>query len=128
MINISSSVKQLLVYIPINLSNMVLWSNLLSNTLSVYIFLYFQIKDLDCMTKFIALGSLNLANNELNWHQVGKLRHMHLLELSLHGNKQLEKDPYCEYTIQFVLIMRKIFNVAKCIISGLKTSNTCETL
>ncbi|XP_053394060.1 uncharacterized protein LOC123525858 isoform X3 [Mercenaria mercenaria] len=53
-----------------------------------------QIKDLDCLSKFIALGTLNLANNDLTWHQIGKLRHLHILELSLHGNKQIEKDPY----------------------------------
>ncbi|KAL4237028.1 hypothetical protein ACF0H5_005412 [Mactra antiquata] len=53
-----------------------------------------EIKDLDCLSKFIALGTLNLANNDLSWHQVGQLRHLHVLELSLHGNPQLEKDPY----------------------------------
>ncbi|WAR24773.1 hypothetical protein MAR_038442, partial [Mya arenaria] len=50
--------------------------------------------DLDCLAKFVTMGTLNLANNNIGWQEVGKLRHMHILELSLHGNKQLEKDPY----------------------------------
>ncbi|XP_052776216.1 uncharacterized protein LOC128214034 isoform X3 [Mya arenaria] len=53
-----------------------------------------EICDLDCLAKFVTMGTLNLANNNIGWQEVGKLRHMHILELSLHGNKQLEKDPY----------------------------------
>ena len=51
---------------------------------------------MECLSKFVALGTLNLANNDLGWQEVGKLRHLRVLELSLHGNMQLEKDPYCK--------------------------------
>lgn len=59
-------------------------------------FATFQIKDLDCLSKFVAMGTVNLANNDVTWAEVGKLRNTHILELNLHGNKQLEKDPYCK--------------------------------
>ncbi|XP_060082017.1 uncharacterized protein LOC132561310 [Ylistrum balloti] len=52
------------------------------------------IKSLDGLSRFVALGTLNLANNALTWHELGKIRHVHILNLSLHGNPQLEKDPY----------------------------------
>ncbi|XP_021342270.1 uncharacterized protein LOC110442803 isoform X3 [Mizuhopecten yessoensis] len=52
------------------------------------------IKSLDGLSRFVALGTLNLANNALTWHELGKIRHVHVLNLSLHGNPQLEKDPY----------------------------------
>ncbi|KAK3591251.1 hypothetical protein CHS0354_010617 [Potamilus streckersoni] len=53
-----------------------------------------EIKSIDCLAKFVALGTVNLANNDLSWHEVGKLRNLHIIDLSLHGNPQLERDPY----------------------------------
>ncbi len=58
--------------------------------------LCFQIKSLDGLARFVGLGTLILCNNDLTWAELGKLRHMHILDLSLHGNSQLEKEPYCE--------------------------------
>jgi len=60
------------------------------------------------MSKFVAMGTLNLANNDLDWQEVGKLRHMHILDLSLHGNAQLEKDPYCKYGLDWNTIINKL--------------------
>ncbi|XP_022101698.1 uncharacterized protein LOC110985171 isoform X2 [Acanthaster planci] len=54
-----------------------------------------KISNLDGLSKFIALGCLNLANNDLKWGELMKIRHMHILDLSLHGNEILEKDEYC---------------------------------
>lgn len=58
-----------------------------------------ELKSLDGLSKFVALGNLNLSNNDLTWHELGKIRHLHILNLSLHGNHQLEKDPYCRVHI-----------------------------
>ncbi|XP_072023984.1 uncharacterized protein [Amphiura filiformis] len=53
-----------------------------------------KICNLDGLSKFMAFGELNLSNNDLNWAELRKIRHMHILHLSLHGNKRMEKDPY----------------------------------
>ncbi|XP_078317601.1 uncharacterized protein LOC111119226 isoform X1 [Crassostrea virginica] len=53
-----------------------------------------EIKSLDGLSRFVAIGTLNLSNNDLTWHELGKIRHIHILNLSLHGNSQMEKDPY----------------------------------
>ncbi|XP_052071103.1 uncharacterized protein LOC127709512 isoform X3 [Mytilus californianus] len=59
-----------------------------------------ELKSLDGLSKFVALGNLNLSNNDLTWHELGKIRHLHILNLSFHGNRQLEKDTY--YRIHIV--------------------------
>ena len=61
----------------------------------MYVF-FFQIKSLDGLSRFVALGNVSLSNNDLSWHELGKIRHVHIINLSLHGNVQLEKDPYCK--------------------------------
>ncbi|XP_071799635.1 uncharacterized protein [Asterias amurensis] len=53
-----------------------------------------KLSNLDGLSKFIALGTLNLANNNLAWAELMKIRHMHILDLSLHGNNNMEKDKY----------------------------------
>lgn len=53
-----------------------------------------KISNLDGLSKFVALGELNLSNNDLTWTELMKIRNMHVLSLSLHGNKKMEKDPY----------------------------------
>jgi hypothetical protein len=62
---------------------------------SFFVFI-FQLKSLDGLSKFVAVGNLNLSNNDLTWHELGKIRHLHILNLSFHGNHQLEKEPYCK--------------------------------
>lgn len=32
----------------------------------------------------------------LDWNELQKIRHVHILDLSLHGNHKLEMDAYCE--------------------------------
>ncbi|XP_072173194.1 uncharacterized protein [Diadema setosum] len=53
-----------------------------------------QVSDLDGLSKFVALGTLNLSLNNLTWNDLRHIRHMYILELSLHGNQKLDKDPY----------------------------------
>ena len=55
-----------------------------------------QIKNLDGLSQFVALGVLVLAHNDISWFELSKICHVHTLELSLHGNPQLEKDHYCK--------------------------------
>ncbi|XP_013399876.1 uncharacterized protein LOC106166025 isoform X2 [Lingula anatina] len=69
-----------------NLSNcQQLWKLDLSNN---------QIRNLEGLDRFIALGTVVLTNNNLTWAELGKLQHIHIIDLSLQGNPQLEKDPY----------------------------------
>ncbi|XP_078575496.1 uncharacterized protein LOC144861455 isoform X1 [Branchiostoma floridae x Branchiostoma japonicum] len=52
------------------------------------------VRFLDGLSRFVAIGTLVLSNNDLTWEEVGKIRQLHILELYLHGNPQLEKDTY----------------------------------
>lgn len=54
-----------------------------------------QVQSLDGFGRFVAIGTLDLSNNQLSWFELSKLQHLHILDLRLHGNSQLEKDPYC---------------------------------
>ncbi|XP_067948015.1 uncharacterized protein [Watersipora subatra] len=62
-----------------------LWSFNVSNN---------RVKCLEGFGRFVALGTLDLSNNQLAWADLSKLQHLILLDLRLHGNPQLEKDPY----------------------------------
>nr|XP_054764714.1 uncharacterized protein LOC129271365 [Lytechinus pictus] len=53
-----------------------------------------QVTNLDGLSKFVALGILNLSLNNLTWRDLRHIRHMYILELTLHGNPKLDKDPY----------------------------------
>ncbi|XP_050401356.1 uncharacterized protein LOC126818166 isoform X2 [Patella vulgata] len=53
-----------------------------------------QIQCLDGLSRFLCFGTLILSNNDLSWKELVKIRHIHILNLSLHGNPQLEKDNY----------------------------------
>eukprot|EP00057_Strongylocentrotus_purpuratus_P002337 XP_003724322.1 PREDICTED: uncharacterized protein LOC580904 isoform X2 [Strongylocentrotus purpuratus] len=53
-----------------------------------------QVTNLDGLSKFVALGTLNLSLNNLSWSDLRHIRHMYILELSLHGNPKLDRDPY----------------------------------
>ena len=50
------------------------------------------------MSQFPALGGLQLAFNEVTWRELNRLRHMHILNLMLLGNPQLDCDPNCKNT------------------------------
>eukprot|EP00058_Branchiostoma_floridae_P005930 XP_002591418.1 hypothetical protein BRAFLDRAFT_69981 [Branchiostoma floridae] len=52
------------------------------------------VRFLDGLSRFVAIGTLVLSDNDLTWEEVGKIRQLHILELYLHGNPQLEKDTY----------------------------------
>ena len=56
----------------------------------------FQVRCLDGFSRFVAIGTLDLSGNQLSWTELSKIQHLHILDLRLHGNTQLERDPYCE--------------------------------
>lgn len=55
-----------------------------------------QIRSLQHLSRFIALGFLNLSNNRLQWIELQHIRHMFILELRIDGNTILDADPNCE--------------------------------
>ncbi len=63
-----------------------------------------QIRSLQHLSRFIALGSLILSNNNLSWIELQHIRHLFILDLKLDGNSVLESDPNCNS------IKRKIFS------------------
>ncbi|KAK2178310.1 hypothetical protein NP493_548g01020 [Ridgeia piscesae] len=58
-----------------------------------------QVRNLEGFSRFLALGSLILCNNNLSWNSLAKIRHMHILELSLHGNPELECTAYYRFHV-----------------------------
>ena len=55
-------------------------------------------KSLIGIGQFPSLGGLFLSYNDLNWREVNRLHHMHILRLTLIGNPQLDCDPNCKNT------------------------------
>ena len=47
-----------------------------------------------------AFGTLILSNNDLDWNELQKIRHVHILDLTLHGNQKLEVDAYCKCSVR----------------------------
>ena len=58
-----------------------------------------QIRSLQHLSRFIALGSLILSNNCLPWMELQHIRHMFILDLHLHGNALLDTDGNCKDTL-----------------------------
>ena len=58
-----------------------------------------KVRSLEGLISVAAFGTLILANNDLDWNELQKIRHVHVLDLCLHGNQKLEMDAYCEYSI-----------------------------
>ncbi|CAF1263136.1 unnamed protein product [Adineta steineri] len=52
-----------------------------------------QIQSLQHLSRFIALGSLILSNNHLQWIELQHIRHMFVLDIRLDGNTVLDADP-----------------------------------
>ncbi|PFX19137.1 hypothetical protein AWC38_SpisGene16452 [Stylophora pistillata] len=52
------------------------------------------VRSLEGLFSVAAFGTLILANNDLDWIELQKMRHVHILDLSLHGNHKLEMDAY----------------------------------
>lgn len=48
------------------------------------------------MGKFVAFGLLDLSKNKITWTELAKIQHLHILDLRLYGNQNLERDPYCK--------------------------------
>ena len=61
-------------------------------------FSFKQIKCLHGLSRFPALGSLVLSDNCLDWQELKRISHIHLLSLTLTGNLKLDNDPHCKYT------------------------------
>ena len=55
-------------------------------------------KSLIGIGQFPSLGGLFLSYNDLNWREINRLHHMHILRLTLIGNPQLDCDPNCKNT------------------------------
>ncbi|EDO32281.1 predicted protein [Nematostella vectensis] len=53
-----------------------------------------RLRSLEGLSRFAAFGCLILSNNELEWDELQKIRHIHILDLALHGNPKLEMDAY----------------------------------
>nr|XP_032821922.1 uncharacterized protein LOC116948858 isoform X3 [Petromyzon marinus] len=56
-----------------------------------------QNNQLECVAGlgvFVALGSLDLSGNLLQWQSLHSLRPLHVLNLRLHGNPALQRDPH----------------------------------
>ena len=62
--------------------------------------LILKLKSLDGLSKFLAIGTLNLHENDLNWNELEKIRHLHIIDLTLTNNSKLDKDPYCNYNLK----------------------------
>lgn len=60
-----------------------------------YSFLCLQVCCLDGLARFVALGMLDLSCNNVDWPELRKIRHMHIMHLHVQGNPKLDKDPYC---------------------------------
>ena len=56
-------------------------------------------RSLEGLYSVMAFGTLILANNDLDWNELEKIRHVHILDLCLHGNPRLEIDAYCKYKL-----------------------------
>lgn len=52
------------------------------------------VRSLEGLISVAAFGTLILANNDLDWNELQKIRHVHVLDLCLHGNQKLEMDAY----------------------------------
>ena len=63
------------------------------------LFLSLKVRSLEGLISVAAFGTLILANNDLDWNELQKIRHVHVLDLCLHGNQKLEMDAYCECSI-----------------------------
>ena len=63
------------------------------------LFLSLKVRSLEGLISVAAFGTLILANNDLDWNELQKIRHVHVLDLCLHGNHKLEMDAYCECLI-----------------------------
>ncbi|XP_031561141.1 uncharacterized protein LOC116297119, partial [Actinia tenebrosa] len=53
-----------------------------------------KLRSLEGLSRFPVFGTLILSNNELDWNELLKIRHIHILDLTLHGNPLLEMDSY----------------------------------
>lgn len=52
------------------------------------------VRSLEGFSSVLTFGTLILANNDLDWNELQKIRHVHILDLCLHGNPKLEMDAY----------------------------------
>ncbi|KAK3716748.1 hypothetical protein QZH41_018228, partial [Actinostola sp. cb2023] len=53
-----------------------------------------KLRSLEGLCHFPAFGTLILSNNDLDWNELQKIRHIHILDLTLNGNPVLEMDVY----------------------------------
>ena len=63
------------------------------------VFFLAQITCLGSLSKMFAIGTLNLSNNDLNWAELLRIRHVYVLDLHLYGNSSLENASICDLHI-----------------------------
>ena len=66
-----------------------------------------RIKNLDGLTKFVALGTLNLQSNDFEWSELEKIRHLHIIDLVINSNPKLDKDVNCWFYLLFYPILNR---------------------
>uniref|UniRef100_UPI00398F7083 putative nuclease HARBI1 n=1 Tax=Pristiophorus japonicus TaxID=55135 RepID=UPI00398F7083 len=67
-----------------------------------------DIKGLDGLKRFIALGTLDLSKNLLTWKELQKIRHINILDLRLHGNPELQNDAHCTESIEWYHVVASV--------------------
>lgn len=50
---------------------------------------------MDGLSKFVALGTLNLHSNNIDWLEFERIRHLHIVDLITVNNPKLSNDPNC---------------------------------
>ena len=54
-----------------------------------------KIKNLDGLSKFVAIGTLDLDGNDFGWLEFEKIRHLHIIDLITTNNLKLERELNC---------------------------------
>ena len=79
-------------------------------------FLAFQIRHLDGFDRFAALGRLDLSCNKLEFAELFKLRHVHIMSLDLYNNP-LTADPlYREHVMDILPHLVRSVLASKCML------------
>mmetsp|Transcript_37474 Transcript_37474/g.98291 ORF Transcript_37474/g.98291 Transcript_37474/m.98291 type:complete len:972 (+) Transcript_37474:194-3109(+) len=74
-----------------------------------------RISDLSGLEKFSALGHLDLSGNGVTWEELFKIKHIHLLSLTLTGNPVERDDKYRHHVID---ILPKLWSLDGVLITG----------
>jgi len=76
-------------------------------------FVFQQVSSLEGLERFLALGTLDLSTNDIEWAELGRIQHLHILILNLHGNPNLEKDVHCMPFIKISILIKITLGILK---------------